>query len=363
GLNVGSQRSEGLEFQMQKGDFSRDGISGLMSFAYTNSYVHYGPIAAGSSGTTVLAPINNSIAQYNAYTKYCANHPGALNTMCGTLPTNGLTAKPCYTSYGAPVNALPGGGCPHGDIANPYWDSPPQSLINTGQNFPTYDTFPGSLGLAAQGFGSPYVGTLVLNYRHQKYAITPSLQFQGGGKYGIPITEGGINPASIGAPNPSAPGSVCSPLKGFGDRYDASSCTGVVNIPNPFTGVFDPIGAFTQPNELIANLQLSYDVSPQIQLVGQLVNIVNYCWGGSQTPWTFADGNICGYSNLQGTVYPVAPLGTPGAIINPPGFPGSRIQPFRRFPYEPQLGPAIVSALNGTYKTPIQFYFTANIRL
>jgi hypothetical protein len=153
------------------------------------------------------------------------------------------------------------------------------------------------------------------------------------------------------------------PLKGFGDRYDASSCTGVVDIPNPFTGVFDPIGAFTQPNELIANLQLSYDVSPKIQLVGQLVNIVNYCWGGSQTAWTVADGNICGYSNLQGTVYPVAPLGTPGAIVNPPGFAGSQVQPFRRFPYEPQLGPAIVSALNGTYKTPIQFYLTANIRL
>ncbi|MGA9944331.1 MAG: TonB-dependent receptor, partial [Candidatus Cybelea sp.] len=60
GLNVGSQRSEGLEFQMQKGDFSRDGISGLLSFAYTNSYVHYGPIAAGASGSTVLAPINNA---------------------------------------------------------------------------------------------------------------------------------------------------------------------------------------------------------------------------------------------------------------------------------------------------------------
>ena len=47
GLNVGSQRSEGLEFQLQKGDFSNNGFSGLLSFAYTNSYIKYGPLAAG----------------------------------------------------------------------------------------------------------------------------------------------------------------------------------------------------------------------------------------------------------------------------------------------------------------------------
>jgi hypothetical protein len=351
GLNVGSQRSEGLEFQLQKGDFSRDGISGLLSFAYTNSYVHYGPIAAGSSGSTVLAPINNSIAQYNAYTKYCATHPSGLNTMCGGSPSNGMTSNACYTKAGLPVAALPGGGCPPNDIANPYWLSAPQALVNTSQNFPTYDTFPGSLGLAAQGFGSPYVGTILLNYRQRKFAITPSLQFQGGGKYGIPITSAGIDPAS----------GCGKPL--FGDRYNALTCPGVVDIPNPYTGVFDPIGAFTEPNELVANLQLSYDVSPQIQIVGQLTNIVNYCWGGTKQPWTFSDGNICSYSNLQGTVYPVAPYGTPGAIVNPPGFSGSQIQPFRRFPYQPELGPAIISALNGSYKTPIQFYLTANIKI
>ena len=74
----------------------------------------------------------------------------------------------------------------------------------------------------------------MLNYKHQRFAITPSLQFQGGGKYGIPITEAGIDPAS----------GCGKPL--FGDRYNASTCPGVVDIPNPFTGAFDPIGAFTR---------------------------------------------------------------------------------------------------------------------
>ncbi len=352
GLNVGSQRSEGVEFQLQKGDFSRDGISGLLSFAYTNSYVHYGPIAAGSSGSTVLAPINNSIAQYNAYTKYCAAHPSTNPTSpCSGATTNGMTANACYTATGIPVAAASGGGCPAGDIANPYWNSPAQALVNTGQNFPTFDTFPGALGLAAQGFGSPYVGSLVLNYKHQRFAITPSLQFQGGGKYGVPIANAGIDPAS----------GCGTPL--VGDRYNATTCPGTVFIPDPYSGAYDSIGAFTQPNELIANLQLSYQVSPRIQLVAALTNIVNYCWGGTQTPWTFNDGNFCSYGNVYGTVYPVAPYGTPGAIVNPPGYPGSIIQPFRKFPYEPEFGPALVSALNGSTKLPFQAYFTANIKI
>ena len=227
--------------------------------------------------------------------------------------------------------------------------------MDTGANFPTFDTFPGALGLSPQGFGSPYVGTLLLNYKHQRFAITPSVQFQGGGKYGIPISEAGIDPAS----------GCGKPL--FGDRYNASTCPGVVAIPDPYTGAYDALGAFTQPNEIIANLQLSYDVSPRIQLVGILTNIVNYCWGGSQEPWSFTDGNICAYGNgtneLGGTIYPVAPYGTPGAIVNPPGYPGSKIQPFRKFPYEPSFGPALVSAENFSTKTPIQFYITANIKL
>ncbi len=357
GLNVGSQRSEGVEFQMQKGDFSRDGISGLLSFAYTNSYIHYGPIAAGASGTTVLAGINSSIAQYNAYTKYCATHPSSnTNSMCGGTTSQNGTANACYKADGTPVGAKPGGGCPHNTIANPYWNSPPQALVDTGANFPTFDTFPGALGLNPQGFGSPYVGTLVLNYKHQKFAITPSVQFQGGTKYGIPISEAGIDPAA----------GCGKPL--YGDRYNASTCLGgVVAIPDPYTGAYDALGAFTQPNEIIANLQLSYDVSPRIQLVGILTNIVNYCWGGSQEPWSFTDGNICAYGNgtseLGGTIYPVAPYGTPGAIVNPPGYPGSKIQPFRKFPYEPSFGPALVSAENFSTKAPIQFYITANIKL
>jgi hypothetical protein len=349
GLNVGSQRSQGVEFQLQKGDFSRNGLSGLLSFAYTNSYIRYGTIAAGATGTTVISATNTAIAQYNAYTRSCALNPK--NPNCGTT-SNGLTANACYTASGNPVAVDPSGHCPLGDIANPYWNAPIQSLVSATQAFATYDTFPtNQIGLVSQGFNSPYVGSMVLNYKKDKLAITPSFQFQAGGKYGVPIAEAGIDPASgCGAPL-------------VGDRYNATTCPGTIDIPDPYTGIFDGIGAFTQPNEFMFNLQASYNVSPRVQLVGVAANIVNYCWGGTKEPWTFNDGNICAYSNVLGTVYPVAPYGTPGAIVNPPSYPGSIVQPFRKYPYEPSFGPALVSAENQSTKMPLQLYLTANIKI
>ena len=352
GVNVGDQRSQGLEFQLQKGDFTRNGLSGVLSFAYTDSYITYNAIP-GADGRTVLTGINTDIAQYNAYTKGCALNPS--NPNCGAT-SNGLTANACYKTNGTPIPALSSGACPAGTIANPYWNEPIQALVNPHGPFPTFDLFPASgLGLVAQGYGSPYVGSLVLNYKYQKLAVTPSFQFQGGGKYGAPIVNAGIDPAA-----------GCLPLAGT-TRYNALTCAGTIDTPDPYTGAYDGIGAFTQPNEFMMNLQLSYDVSPQVSLVGVLANIVNYCWGGTRTPWTFSDGNICAYGTIDGAVfgyiYPVSPYGSPGAVVNPPGQPGSIIQPFRKFPYEPSFGPNLAAAENFSYKTPIQFYLTANIKI
>ena len=182
---------------MQKGDFSREGISGLLSFAYTNSYVHYGPIAAGASGTTVLAPINNAIAQYNAYTKHCATHPSAVRIRSAAearVQRDGQ--RLLHTGRDCPLPRFRAAAVRSGDIANPYWNV---TSASAGQYRPELPDLRYVSGLArvpaAQGFGSPYVATLLINYRHQKFAVTPSLQFQGGGKYGIPIAEAGIDPA------------------------------------------------------------------------------------------------------------------------------------------------------------------------
>ena len=67
-------------------------------------------------------------------------------------------------------------------------------------------------------------------------------------------------------------------------------------IPDTYTGDFDPLGSFTQPNLIAMNMQLTYDVSPRLPLTGVLANIFNTCWGGTKAPWTSANGNVCGYA-------------------------------------------------------------------
>jgi hypothetical protein len=350
GTNIGSQRSEGFEFQAQKGDFSRNGIAGLLSFAYTNSYVKYGTV--NPYGATILTPINATISQYNAYTKACA--PGGAyygksqygQPLCGST-TTGVVAAPCFSPTGAPAQPLAGGACPAGDIQNPYWNAPGQGFLNPGQNFPTYDIIPSGIGSSADAYGAPYVATLLLNYKHDKFAITPSFQFQGGGKYGAPMTTPGIDPAA----------GCGAPLAGT-QRYNAGNpgCATNLTIPDPYTGVYDGLGSFTQPNSFGLNLQLSYDVSPRVQLVGTLANIVNGCWGGTKAPWTFTDGNLCSYGIVGGGAIP--PIGN---AYNPAGYAHSIVPAFQKYPYAPGFGP--YNDDGNSTKTPFQFYVSAKIKL
>jgi hypothetical protein len=74
-LNVGTQTSEGVEFQLQKGDFSRNGFSALLSYTYTNAYIQYKNLNGGPD--SLLDPTNQAIAGYNAFTKTCAANPSA----------------------------------------------------------------------------------------------------------------------------------------------------------------------------------------------------------------------------------------------------------------------------------------------
>ncbi len=351
GLNVGSQRSEGFEMQVQKGDFSRNGLSGLLSFTYTNSYVRYGILP---NGTTIISPINVTISNYNAYTKGCAKGGADVGKsqfgipLCGAT-NEGVAAAPCY------VKGVPGPCSAPGAVVNPYWNAPPQSMLDPGQNFATYDIFPAGIGSSVNAFGSPYFSALVLNYRHNKLALTPSMQFQGGNKYGAPESSPGIDPADPG----------CSPLMSS-HRYDASVCPASLVIPNPFTGVFDNLGSFTQPNLFIFNLQAAYDLTPRINITAVLANIVNTCWGGTSAPWTYNDPNICSYGVVGGGLIP--PVGN---AFNPAGSvsvangknAATIVQKFLRYPYQPALGPFLVSGLNTSIKTPFQLYITGNFKI
>ncbi len=338
GLNVGQQTSRGLEFQVQDGNFAQDGLSAMLSFAYTYSTIKYGTL---SNGTTIISPINGAIQQYNAFTSYCSTHGSDARCGGGTTPLDPHTGTPivasaCYSPAGAPEACTVAGA-----VANPYWNSPVAALINPGQDFPTYSIFPGGIGSSVSAFGAPYVATLVLNYKHQRWAVTPSVQFQGGTRYGAPETTPGIDPQA-----------GCSALAGT-TRYDATTCAGTIVIPNLYTGQFDPLGSFTQPNQILGNLQLSYDVSPKITLVGTLANVFNNCWGGTPEPWTVSNSKVCSYTYVgQGAIPTVGNLYNPGSVIQ---------QQFR-YPYL-----ASMQSYNDNNTTnfisPFQFYLEARVKL
>ncbi|MEO6836588.1 MAG: hypothetical protein ABI231_11890, partial [Candidatus Tumulicola sp.] len=274
--------------------------------------------------------------------------------LCG-VATNGtgatVAAAPCYTTSGTPVFH-----CTAADVGNPYWNNP-QPLIDPGLAFPTFDIFPGGIGSGGAAYGVPYAASLILNYKHDKWAVTPSFSFAAGGKYGIPQTNPGINPAACSAVLPGVTG-----FNG-GGRYDALACpTALAAVPDTYTGVFDPLGSFTQPNLLAMNLQLTYDVSPRISVTGVLANLFNTCWGGTTAPWTTTNHNVCSYAvtpqgGYGGEIFPV------GNIYNPPGHSGSIIQPLVQYPYFPLFGAYNQDSLTGSEKTPFQFYVTANIKI
>ncbi|MDB5026479.1 MAG: hypothetical protein JWO66_168, partial [Candidatus Eremiobacteraeota bacterium] len=59
GLNVGRQTSQGVEFEADKGDFSRNGIAARVTFTYTNSYITYGNSLP--NGQSVISNFNTAI--------------------------------------------------------------------------------------------------------------------------------------------------------------------------------------------------------------------------------------------------------------------------------------------------------------
>ena len=335
GLNVGRQTSTGVELQFNAGDFNRNGLSGQLSFAYTHSTIRYDKL---SNGSTVVSGVNADIQRYNSLTK-----------------AGGGAA--CYLA-GAPVACTTAGA-----VANPYYNAPEQGLVDPNADFPTYTFFPGPVQSSAATYGAPYVATAVLSYKHDKFTITPSLQFQGGARYGAPETTLGIDPTACGAPL-SATVASNDPRYPYGNAgggaFDATNCGGTP-IPDPYTGRFDGLGAFLQPNQLIGNLQVSYEVSPKITLVGTFANVVSTCWGGSKAAWTLADHNVCSYNilNTGGQAVPV------GNFYNPPATIGD-FQRIVRFPYAGYYGGTNTNTSAGNFnqtKQPFQFFLEARIRI
>ena len=371
GLNVGRQTSEGFELQVTKGDFTRNGWAGQFSFAYTNSYINYSKL---SNGTYIVSGINNDIANFNQYTQACAAGGRLVGVKvgdvyaCGGLNPGGVSpyAVPCFSEGpGTPAPGTPATPAACGSqnaFANPYFNMGGGQLLDPNANYPTYDIFPGPVGSSAQAFGAPYVASLALNYKHDKWSFTPTLQFQAGSRYGAPESVQGIDPLA-----------GCLPLSGgtiTGDPrypngaaagslpYDATTCNGLLNaIPDPVTGAFDNLGSFRQPNQIVGNLQISYEASPRVSLVGTFANLFNACYGGTKMPWTIDDRNICSY----GTINNAGGFSPVGNVYNWTPAGQSPIQRWQQYPYGAYAGGVNVDG-NST-KTPFNFFIEARIKL
>jgi hypothetical protein len=291
-IPVGKAQSYGSEAALNYGDFSRNGWSGSLALTYTYSAVQFQNLL----GTSQIGQVNEAIQNYNQLTK------AGGGAQCYTPASFG--------GFGTPESCNKGNA-----IYNPYYSMAPQGQFN-----PNGWYAPGVLALGVAGvnngpeyYNTPWVATMVANWRQNKLAITPSIQFESGAPYGGPLDVIADDPRTC-AGNQATTGVADNP--NFGQPGFAKSCDyrtilsgsaatsskfpsiGYLYIPNPQTGSYASLGQFTEPDILLGNLQVTYDVSPRIKLQITGAGLFHACFGGTSEPWTQAapaGGPVCGY--------------------------------------------------------------------
>ena len=114
---VGVNRNQGVEFQFNKGDFTRNGLSGQLAFTYTDSKVMFQNIPTSTGGTipNELTALNQVIQAYNSADQVRRRLP--------LLPRSGkaltCNAKNIKTTSGQEFDT----------ILNPYYNQAPQGLL------------------------------------------------------------------------------------------------------------------------------------------------------------------------------------------------------------------------------------------
>ena len=146
GLNSGVERVDGVETEFTKGDFSKNGLSLLISYTYTNSAERWNDYP----GTPInpIDPYNQSIANFNGLTKAGGG-------------------SQCYENHHG--NVYPDPACvqlnPHYNppIWNPYYAMAPQPLLDRNGWYPVGLDF---------AYLSPNVLSAIVNYKHNRFTIT-----------------------------------------------------------------------------------------------------------------------------------------------------------------------------------------------
>jgi hypothetical protein len=311
GTNTGHQHSWGIEFAFQKGDPTRDGWSGGLSYTYTRALTQFGNLP---NGTNSIDYLNTYITAFNAL-------------------TSAGGGSPCY-------NSGVGEACPAtlgpNDIVNPYFNIAQQPLLDrNGWYQPWPNEFPNAPNDQG-GFSAiwPHQINLWFQYKRGKLAIAPNVTLEAGAYYGSPTDVYGIDPRTC-AQNESAatdvngnsiPG-LTATTSGFCDFLTAGPTpvtdSGYLAIPNPYTGKFDTPGQYQEPWQVNVGALIRYDISPKLTANITLTNIFNTCYGGTSTPWSSAfkpNRYVCGYdSNPTGSA---GNFNYVGPLSGQPGFGG-----------------------------------------
>jgi hypothetical protein len=275
GINTGTGRNYGVEFQFAKGDSGRQGLSYQLSYTYTNSKIRFGNF---QSGNNFIDNLNAQVKQYNSFTSACAANPA--NAACGTPPAAGAAA--CY------VAGVPAACGATAAYANPYWNAAPQPLFDRNAEYTPYDILPNNYQ-GANAYLTPNVVTGVLNYRRGKLTLTPSATYSSGSFYGSPLTWPGYDPTTCSA-------GTAATLQ--------QSCTGSLFIPDVYTGKFDNQAAFREPTRLTANFQIAYELNPKVRAVLTLTGLIDRCY---QRGYAWDNPSTCVYAQLPSNG--LAPVG------------------------------------------------------
>ncbi|MBV8282561.1 MAG: TonB-dependent receptor, partial [Candidatus Eremiobacteraeota bacterium] len=323
-INDGHQTSEGVEFALSAGNFNADGWSGQLAYTYTHSQIVYTDFI---NGHNVIDNINTYITQYNQYTSACA---GLATVQCSPNGQPNTLSFQCFHTTGVGYN----GPCAVGDITNPYYALAAQPLLNRSAAYTTYDLIPSPFA-AANGYATPEVASLIVQYKKGPLTVVPSMTFSSGASYGSPLSVPGYAPNS------------CTAAQAGTNAANTTSCGGFVFIPDPYTNQFDNLGAFKQPSRFTLNVQLGYQVTQAIKATLTMTGIVDQC---NQRGYVWDYPTTCVYSSLPSSILPPS-----GNFLTPAATP---IQ--LKYPYAMWLNNNNTGAVG--VKNPFQAAFTVEFK-
>lgn len=332
GINAATQKSSGLELAIAKGDPSRDGLSGSLSYTYSKAIQKYSPVG----GLNAIQNINAYIDAFNTLTSAGGGAP-CYNP--AVLTSQGFASP--VTSAASCTQAAAGAA---GYIVNPYYNYPLQSDLAVNGWYPAYvNNPPTSIGSSVTTQTSPNQFAGFLSWKKKKLQIILNGLLQQGNTYGSPLDIQGYDPRTCGANQAAVPGTNTPGNADYTTCGSTLTPGGSLAVPSPLTQQFAGVGTFREPWQLNIGAQINYTLTPHVTAQVVLANLLNRCFGGQMQPGSaYAPNAIdCGWntngSYLSDYYYGNSPTqaanGTAGypAIFNLPYAPTENGLPFQAY--------------------------------